>query len=331
MPEAPDLEVIQEVLNRRVRGLCVVSARVLRPTVLRTPSAEFATDVSGRCFKGFRRRGKFLQADLSDDRVLLVNPMLTGLFQLCAAKERVQKKTCVVLELEGGLDLRYLDERQMGMVWYMTPDQLDTIPRLLDQGPDVMEITLEEMTARLKPFRGEIKGVLTRGSLVSGIGNAYSDEILFAAGISPFRKVRTLSAGEHGAPPRGHGRRGPRGHRGAAGAHGGDASRQGPRLPEGAQQGQEALPVLRRRHQSAHGKRPHHELLPPLPAGDAREELARLALGRHGCRRLLDFLGVPQVVVRQRLQVVVQLIDQWNARGQVQIDDLVGASGRRGT
>ena len=203
MPEAPDLEVIQEVLNRRVRGLRVVSARVLRPTVLRTPSAYFTEDVSGRCFKGFRRRGKFLQADLSDDRVLLVNPMLTGLFRLCAGKERVQKKTCVVLELEGGLELRYLDDRQMGMVWYMAPDQLDTIPRLQDQGPDVMEITLEEMTARLKPFHGEIKGVLTRGSLVSGIGNAYSDEILFAAGISPFRKVRTLSAGElarlHGA------------------------------------------------------------------------------------------------------------------------------------
>ena len=101
------------------------------------------------------------------------------------------------------MELRYLDERQMGMVWYMTPDQLHTVPRLLEQGPDVMEITLEEVKARLKPFRGEIKGVLTRGALVGGIGNAYSDEILFAAGVSPFRKVGALSDVElarlHGA------------------------------------------------------------------------------------------------------------------------------------
>ena len=85
MPEAPDLEIIQEVLERRVRGLRVTSARVLRPTVLRAAGADFAADIVGRTFQGFRRRGKFLQAELSGRRVLLVNPMLTGLFQLCRA------------------------------------------------------------------------------------------------------------------------------------------------------------------------------------------------------------------------------------------------------
>ena len=49
---------------------------------------------------------------------------------------------------------------------------------------------------RLKRFRGEIKGVLTRGAFLSGIGNAYSDEILFAAGISPFRKANSLDGEE---------------------------------------------------------------------------------------------------------------------------------------
>ena len=57
-------------------------------------------------------------------------------------------------------------------------------------------ITLEEFQARLKRFYGEIKGVLTRGAFIAGIGNAYSDEILFAAGISPFKKSRSLSSEE---------------------------------------------------------------------------------------------------------------------------------------
>ena len=57
-------------------------------------------------------------------------------------------------------------------------------------------ITLEEFQTRLKRFHGEIKGVLTRGAFIAGIGNAYSDEILFASGISPFKKSRTLSPEE---------------------------------------------------------------------------------------------------------------------------------------
>ena len=57
-------------------------------------------------------------------------------------------------------------------------------------------ISFEEFQTRLKRFHGEIKGVLTRGSFISGIGNAYSDEILFAAGLSPFRKSRKLKPPE---------------------------------------------------------------------------------------------------------------------------------------
>ena len=64
-------------------------------------------------------------------------------------------------------------------------------------GPDVLSgITFEEFQTRLKKFNGENKGVLTRGSFISGIGNAYSDEILFAAGISPFKKCRALKPDE---------------------------------------------------------------------------------------------------------------------------------------
>jgi formamidopyrimidine-DNA glycosylase len=76
----------------------------------------------------------------------------------------------------------------------VSEEHIPEVPRLQEQGPDVLEgIAFEEFQSRLKRFHGEIKGVLTRGAFISGIGNAYSDEILFAAGISPFRKVRSLS------------------------------------------------------------------------------------------------------------------------------------------
>ena len=57
-------------------------------------------------------------------------------------------------------------------------------------------IPFKEFQQRLRHFHGEIKGILQRGSFLAGIGNAYADEILFAAGISPFRRRRTLSSEE---------------------------------------------------------------------------------------------------------------------------------------
>ena len=197
MPEAPDLEVIKDYLNERVPGRLIASARVLRPTVLRPLAGDFAADLPGRTLVRFSRQGKFLLIELSGGRWLVINPMLTGAVQHCQPPARVWKRTSLVLGLDDGWELRYLDDRQMGMVYYVDADQLEGISRLEKQGVDVLaELSLEEFKARLRKFRGEIKGVLTRGDFIAGIGNAYSDEILFAAGISPFRKVRSLNADE---------------------------------------------------------------------------------------------------------------------------------------
>ena len=197
MPEAPDLEIIKDFLNQRIVADVVGGAQVLRPTVLRSMTGELIDDIAGRRFIQVQRRGKFLLLELSDDRWLVINPMLTGALQLCRAGLRILKKTCLVLDLPDDTQLRYLDDRQMGKVYYVSEEQLSQVPRLDEQGPDVLDgISLEEFQNRLKRFHGEIKGVLTRGAFISGIGNAYSDEILFAAGLSPFRKSRTLSEAE---------------------------------------------------------------------------------------------------------------------------------------
>ena len=197
MPEAPDLEIIKDFLNDRLAGKQLSGARVLKPTVLRSLAGDLNDDISGRSFVQASRRGKFLLLELSQDRRLVINPMLTGALQYCQAGLRILKKTCLVLDLPDGMQLRYLDDRQMGKVYYIAEDQLSQVPRLEEQGPDVLDgISLEEFQSRLKRFHGEIKGVLTRGALVSGIGNAYSDEILFSAGLSPFRKTKSLTKPE---------------------------------------------------------------------------------------------------------------------------------------
>ena len=77
-------------------------------------------------------------------------------------------------------------------VYHATRQQLADIPRLAAGVPDVLDpMSLSELKERLRPFRGEIKGILTRSQMVGGIGNAYAGEILFDAKIYPFKKRKT--------------------------------------------------------------------------------------------------------------------------------------------
>lgn len=196
MPEAPDLAIIRDYLGVHLAGQEVTAATVRKATVRRSfVAGDFAADVAGRRFEGFRRRGKFLLADLSGERRMVINPMLTGALQYCSPKERVGARVCLILELASGWQLRYLDETQMGKVYYGTAADVDGVPRLEEQGPDVLDepLAFDEFVVALRRFHGEIKGILTRGALVSGIGNAYADEILWAAQVSPFKRHNELS------------------------------------------------------------------------------------------------------------------------------------------
>ena len=196
MPEAPDLEVIKDFLGQRIVGDTVEKAQVLKAIVLRSlVKGDFAEDAQGRTFQEVSRRGKFLAFGMSGDRMLVVNPMLTGAVQYCPASERKMVSTHLALSLSNGFDLRYFDPRRMGMVYYLETAQVDQVPRFTDRGPDVLDekLSFRDFCASLKRFHGEIKGILNRGSFVAGIGNAYSDEILFAAGVFPFKRRRALS------------------------------------------------------------------------------------------------------------------------------------------
>jgi len=94
------------------------------------------------------------------------------------------------------VDLRYADLKTMGKV-YLTRD-LDLIPGFAEQGSEALDpqLTLEHFQERLRRRQGEIKGILTNQAVLAGIGNAYADEILFRAGLYPFRKRPSLSAEE---------------------------------------------------------------------------------------------------------------------------------------
>lgn len=199
MPEAPDLQVLRKYLAPRITGTVIESIEELRPLVVRNMAGSpIREHLCGRAIKSLDRKGKLLLMSLSGGFSIVISPMLTGELLLVEQGARMLKSTILTMNL-GGIDqLRYIDPKRMGQIYYLESNRIDEITRVADQGPDVLDdpMSLEDFRTSLKRFRGEVKGVLTRGQLVAGIGNAYADEILWAGGIYPFRKVTRLSVDE---------------------------------------------------------------------------------------------------------------------------------------
>ena len=221
MPELPELEVVCEVLNRRVIGQVIEAAEVIPPggpIVVRDLTGQgFGPALTGARFDTLARRGKFLVFTLSADPsavtdpgsaseglssvagrpspvYLIINPKLSGRLQLCEPKAKKAGPVHAVLHLSGGQDLRYVDQKKMGQVFVTRqPPEQAPIADYAGMGPEALDISREAFQARLKPYRGEIKGVLIRSDFVAGIGNAYADEILWHARLHPYRKRTSLT------------------------------------------------------------------------------------------------------------------------------------------
>ena len=198
MPELPELEVVCEVLQRRVVGQTITGVELIPPgggIVARDLTfTHFGNTLAANAIESVTRRGKFLIFTLSGSLYLVLNEKLTGRLQLASPAEKRKPKTHAVLTLSDGSQLRYFDQKTMGQL-YLTRD-LARVPDLARLGPEPFDISLEQFRERLRPYRGEIKNILVNGEFVAGIGNAYADEILWAARLHPYRKRAQLTPEE---------------------------------------------------------------------------------------------------------------------------------------
>jgi formamidopyrimidine-DNA glycosylase len=204
MPEIPDLEAIRAFLNERITGVEITEAQALIPHVIRTGAADFSAELTGNRFGTILRRGKFLLFPLAnDDYVMVVNAMLTGRFQYMELKAKKAAKTCFIVDFANGMQMRYADQLLMGKIYVVPADKVIDVPMFAEMGPDALDVSEDEFRERIRKYTGAVKNVLTNHKFIAGIGNAYSDEVLFEARIQPFRKRSTLSDDEVGALYRG--------------------------------------------------------------------------------------------------------------------------------
>ncbi len=200
MPELPELEVVREVLARRLVGRVVADVSIEPkggPIVVRDLTGQgFAEAITAKEIEAISRRGKYLLIDLRPGPLTLaINPKLSGRLQLCPPGAKKAGPVHVTLHFDHPEEeLRYVDRKRMGQL-YLTPDP-ESIPTFSEMGPDALGVSLEAFRKRLRSFRGEIKGILAREQFLAGVGNAYADEILWAAQIHPYRKRPSLTPEE---------------------------------------------------------------------------------------------------------------------------------------
>jgi len=221
VPELPDLAIVAEAFNAALVDREVRSAEAPGPLAVRGTPAELQALV-GQRLTDLRRRGKFLILQFDRDQVV-VNPMLTGRFQLAKPGEKVPSKTAVVLGFgprakvprgasawarkgswlppdDADVEIRYRDPTQMGKL-YLVPHGVErVVPGMAegDLGPDADDpaLTLDVWRQRIRRHPGELKNLLKNQGFIAGVGNAYSDEILHAARLLPFRKRADLAPEE---------------------------------------------------------------------------------------------------------------------------------------
>ena len=192
MPEIPDLEAIRGYRNERLPGETIEKAECLIPIVFRVTKDEFVEKLEGARFGQTTRRGKFLLFSIESGDVLVINAMLAGRFQYVEPSAKRRASTCMALGLGNGQELRYHDDRRMGKIYLVSEDRLLDVPQFAEMGPDALGVSREEFLERIANYRGQIKNILINHKFLAGIGNAYSDEILFAARLHPYRKRPTM-------------------------------------------------------------------------------------------------------------------------------------------
>jgi formamidopyrimidine-DNA glycosylase len=161
--------------------------------------------LEGRLLEGVSRRGHFMRFQLEGERVIVINAMLVGRYRLVdllpeAARSEapVPRSLGLGLDFEGGVGLQYLDEKRMGKVYVAPADREREIPIYGQLGVEVLSpaFTRELFTRLLRKRRDQVRVFLMDKKTLASIGNAYADEILFAARIHPKTFCNKLSPDE---------------------------------------------------------------------------------------------------------------------------------------
>lgn len=191
VPELPDVEIFKQYfdatsLHQQVTDVQTRSKALLKGTF---PS-ELSESLKGHSFVSTDRHGKYLFAHADKALVLVLHFGMTGYLKYFKDKEKDSPHDRFMITFENGFHLACDSQRKLGEI-RLTENREDFI-RGQHLGPDALRITWPDFRDPLSGSRASIKSALINQQILAGIGNVYSDEILFQAGLHPAKKARDL-------------------------------------------------------------------------------------------------------------------------------------------
>lgn len=212
MPELPEIENIALGLRQAIVGKRVARVWVGIPLIIRGPYRRrwrlFMAELTGRRIARVTRRAKRLILTAEGGLALVFQLGMTGKFLLppraVARAAATPKHTRLILSFRDGTELLFVDARRFGRVWCLrdlNPDAPDAVMEaagLTPLGPEALDMSPKTLAALLRTDR-PIKSLLLDQGRIAGLGNIYTDESLWAAGIHPARAGASLTAAEAAA------------------------------------------------------------------------------------------------------------------------------------
>jgi len=195
MPELPDITLYIEALEARIVGQTLERTRIPKPFLLRSVDPPMSA-AQGKRVIGLRRMGKRIVVELEDDLFLVIHLMIAGRLRWVPAGGKVPGKIGLAAFdfTNGTLILTEAGSKRRASLWLVRGEE--SLEQFERGGLEVLECGLAEFNERLTRENHTLKRSLTDPRLFSGIGNAYSDEILHRAKLSPIKHTSRLKEEE---------------------------------------------------------------------------------------------------------------------------------------
>lgn len=197
MPEIAEVETVRNTLKKQILQKRIREVKVLYPKMIVSDLEEFSSVLKGNQFVDIKRRGKWLIFEL-ENHYLLSHLRMEGKFFLKSKNEPIMKHEHVVISFKDGSDLRYHDTRKFGRMELIKKEDLEKNKAIEKQGyePGEKELTAEYLLEKFKGKNIAIKTILLDQTIISGLGNIYANEVLFASKINPWKKGKEITKEE---------------------------------------------------------------------------------------------------------------------------------------
>ena len=193
MPEIAEVETVRNTLKKRILNKKIINVNIIYPKMIESDIKDFKKIIEGKKFIDINRIGKWLIFDLGD-YCLLSHLRMEGKFFIKNSNEELIKHEHVVFTFDDGSDLRYHDTRKFGRMNLVKKDKYLEVDAIKKQGIEPIDknLTSDYLLEKFKNKKLPIKTLLLDQTIISGLGNIYADEVLFASGIYPLKKGNEL-------------------------------------------------------------------------------------------------------------------------------------------